>query len=135
MRIIPQGHEAFKDVCTSNECSDRLKNACYKILLCGHPCGGTCHDKECPPCLFEDCAKETRLKLNGVSGDDYCNICFTEGLINAPCVHLKCGHIFHYHCLEKKIKTGWFGPRIFFNFCLCPLCNTWMEFRTPTNPL
>ncbi len=41
---------------------------------------------------------------------------------------LKCGHAFHTHCISKRIETRWHTPRIFFTFCLCPLCKVWCEF-------
>lgn len=28
----------------------------------------------------------------------------------------------------KRLETRWNGPRIVFNFCLCPLCKKWLEF-------
>ncbi len=67
-------------------------------------------------------------------GSDYCNICFCEGLSQAPTIVLGCGHVFHYHCVEKRLKLKWFKyefnyrfrPRITFGFCLCPLCKVWM---------
>lgn len=40
----------------------------------------------------------------------------------------KCGHIFHFHCMKKKLDVKWLGARINFNFCLCPLCKQWLEF-------
>ena len=107
------------------------------MLPCGHPSCGTKYDTLSPfPCLFEECKDNEILKgrLKYQTGNDYCNICFTEGLIQAPCVELACGHIFHYACIEKRIKTRWFTPRIFFNFCYCQLCKAWMIFK-PEIPL
>ena len=63
-----------------------MKNACNKILDCGHPCCGLKGEKKCLPCLFPECAEKSKKALNGASGDDYCVICYTEKLINAPCV-------------------------------------------------
>jgi len=58
-----------------------------------------------------------------------------EALTEAPTVLVtSCGHIFHYHCLAKKIETKWWTPRIFFECALCPLCKTWMTFEKG-NPL
>lgn len=89
--------KAFHDVCGQKECADLMKIACNKILPCGHPCCGYRGEKKCTPCLFPECEK--RVKANRTllyqTGDDYCNICFVEGLIQQPCVKLKCGHLYH----------------------------------------
>lgn len=37
-----------------------------------------------------------------------------------------CGHIYHEKCLKKRYEIRWITPRIFFNFCLCPLCKKWI---------
>jgi E3 ubiquitin-protein ligase MYCBP2 len=37
-----------------------------------------------------------------------------------------CGHIFHVKCLRKRFEIKWLTPRIFFNFCYCPLCKKWI---------
>lgn len=66
------------------------------MQACGHPCCGIKGEKQCPPCMFEECVKKNNSEI---SGDDYCNICFVEGLIAAPCIIAKCGHAFHFHCL------------------------------------
>jgi E3 ubiquitin-protein ligase MYCBP2 len=29
----------------------------------------------------------------------------------------------------KRLDTQWLGPRMNFNFCLCPLCKVWMNFQ------
>lgn len=81
---------------------------------------------KCPPCLFEECASKNP-DLKGVTGKEFCNICFVEELQNAPVIQSKCGHIFHYECLRKKLEVKWLSPRIVFNFCLCPLCKAWLE--------
>lgn len=54
--------------------------------------------------------------------DDMCMICFSEALCCAPVIMLKCGHIFHRQCTEDVIDRRWPGPRITFNFALCPIC-------------
>jgi E3 ubiquitin-protein ligase MYCBP2 len=53
---------------------------------------------------------------------DYCSICWTESLGQAPCVRLGCGHTFHAHCVKDRISKGWSGVRITFSFAECPLC-------------
>eukprot|EP00494_Astrolonche_serrata_P028664 UN28931 len=58
-----------------------------------------------------------------VCGGDYCNICWVEGLSQAPIVRLECNHYFHYRCVEKKIDKKWPAARITFKFMDCPLCN------------
>eukprot|EP01017_Pseudomicrothorax_dubius_P036172 TRINITY_DN5154_c0_g4_i1.p1 TRINITY_DN5154_c0_g4~~TRINITY_DN5154_c0_g4_i1.p1 ORF type:complete len:386 (+),score=45.62 TRINITY_DN5154_c0_g4_i1:211-1368(+) len=125
---------AFHDICNKPDCKERLKNACPTMLACGHPCSGFAGETSHLPCLHADCAERSKEYLSNQTGDDYCNICFTEGLIQAPDVRLKCGHIFHVHCLNKRIETRWHRPRITFNFCYCPLCKLWAEVP-PEYPL
>ena len=36
--------------------------------------------------------------------------------------------IFHVECITKRIETRWNGPRIVFNYCMCPLCKKWLDF-------
>ena len=67
-------------------------------------------------CLEEGC------KLSSGNGEDYCAICWVEGLNQAPSIKLDCGHLFHKHCVEKQVSTGWVGSRILFNFLNCPSC-------------
>ncbi len=75
------------------------------MLPCGHPCGGFKGENYCLPCLKEDCANNNP-ELHGVNGDEYCNICFVEGLSAAPAIRsLKCGHIFHLHCMLKRLEV------------------------------
>lgn len=45
------GIRAFDDVCDSKECELKIKNACSKILKCGHSCNGFIKEKKCLPCL------------------------------------------------------------------------------------
>lgn len=78
------------------------------------------------PCLNSECAKKDE-SLKGVDGDEFCNICFVEGLSSAPVIRSKCGHMFHYICMKKKLEVKWLSPRIVFNFCLCPLCKAWLD--------
>eukprot|EP00828_Plagiopyla_frontata_P030567 TRINITY_DN398_c0_g1_i1.p1 TRINITY_DN398_c0_g1~~TRINITY_DN398_c0_g1_i1.p1 ORF type:complete len:379 (-),score=41.52 TRINITY_DN398_c0_g1_i1:179-1315(-) len=119
---------ALQDICSSPECQEKAKMACQKILPCQHPCAGCINEVKCLDCLNDTCA-EQNAALAGQKGTDFCNICFIEGLIQAPSIQLKsCGHIFHYHCILKRLEIRWHRPRIFFTFCLCPLCKKWMEF-------
>ena len=59
--------------------------ACKKILPCSHPCSGYVNEVNCLHCLNDDCA-EKNPELGGQKGSDYCNICFIEGLIQAPSI-------------------------------------------------
>jgi hypothetical protein len=115
------------DICNKPECCDLAKNASQIVLPCGHPNCGV--GDEMLPCLFEGCDS-----FGAVDGQDYCNICFVEGLIQAPCIQLRCGHIFHFHCLKKRLELRWNTPRMLFDFCLCPLCKAWIEVD-PRNQL
>lgn len=118
--------DAFQDVCNDQECMQKLAIACPNLLQCGHPCPGHDGEDKCLPCLNGECEEAKKLNLNQ-KGEDYCNICYVEGLSAAPCIQIGCGHIFHYECLTKRIESKWHTPRIFFTFAMCPLCNKWME--------
>jgi len=65
-----------------------------------------------PPDLFE-------------TGDDYCKLCYTESLENAPCVALDCGHVIHARCALKRLQVGQVGHRLTFRYLQChePGCN------------
>lgn len=103
--------DANSEFCKSEECFEKSKIACTKTLQCGHPCCGLKNEEECLPCLV--CSNK----------DEYCTICYTEKLEDAPCIKLECSHIFHFKCIEEKIKRGWPGARITFGFLNCPQCN------------
>ena len=47
-----------------------------------------------------------------------------SALVQAPAVHLECGHTFHHGCVRTLLETRWNGPRISFGFRMCPLCKT-----------
>lgn len=117
--------KALSDICKGNDCQVLAKGACDKILPCGHSCYGSKGQKKCLPCLNEKCA-EGNHQLNGVNGDQYCAVCYIEALSASPCIRSGCGHIFHVKCLKKRFEIKWLTPRIFFNFCLCPLCKKWI---------
>lgn len=51
----------FKDICFDTECMTKAIDACHKKLKCGHPCLGIKGEKECQPCLYEECAKKENL--------------------------------------------------------------------------
>ncbi|CAD8082872.1 unnamed protein product [Paramecium sonneborni] len=104
-------------VCNQEDCQNRIKRLCQKTLNCGHSCNGV-QGEECF-CLL--CSNQ--------DPDNYCNMCFTEALKSAPCIKIECGHIFHEECIMKKLDAKWNGPRIFFQFCSCPLCKKWLNVK------
>ena len=110
---------AIGNVCSEAECQEYSKNACTKVLSCGHQCGGVANERKCLPCL-QGCSG-AQLKQDG---EDMCMICFCEALSCAPAIQLKCGHVFHQHCTKAVLQNGWSGPRITFSFSFCPICKT-----------
>lgn len=115
-------------VCLNNECLAKYKISCKKTLPCGHICFGYKKETKCPPCLCKDCPGY--VNLYDQDFDTFCNICFIEGLGNAPIVQLTCNHFIHFKCLEKRLKKKWPGPKITFGHCLCPVCNNWVDCPT-----
>ena len=71
-------------------------------------------EESCLPCL--------RCNEGGLSqdADDYCNICWTEPLGCAPCIRLKCGHIFHHSSIMSMLGMKWGGLWR----CFLPLANS-----------
>jgi len=57
-----------------------MGKTCDKMLPCGHPCCGFKDETRCLPCLSPECVEKDESKTNGVNGDEYCTICYTEGL-------------------------------------------------------
>ncbi|XP_062580615.1 E3 ubiquitin-protein ligase MYCBP2-like [Saccostrea cucullata] len=110
---------AVGNVCSDPECQEHAKNACQKVLACGHQCGGIANEEECLPCLHNCPPYQDKLKQDA---DDMCMICFTEALSAAPAIQLKCKHVFHLHCSRNILEKRWVGPRITFGFSLCPIC-------------
>ncbi|GFY47108.1 hypothetical protein TNIN_284731 [Trichonephila inaurata madagascariensis] len=111
------------NVCNEPECQEHAKNACSKMLQCGHMCGGICNESPCLPCLHR-CGDVSSLKQDA---DDMCMICFIEALAYAPAIQLSCGHVFHLHCCRAVLTKKWSGPRITFRFSLCPICQAPMD--------
>ena len=74
---LPRGKDDGS-CCNSEECKARLQTSCEIKLACGHKCLGTFGESQCPPCL--ECSGQA---------DDFCNICWTEELRAAPCIHLR----------------------------------------------
>ncbi|KAF2071788.1 hypothetical protein CYY_006895 [Polysphondylium violaceum] len=117
--------DGLSDVCESEECQTKKDSSCNKILKCGHNCIGIRNESKCEPCMDLQCYEKNKFKN---SNEDYCNICYVESLKSAPCLKLKCGHIFHQGCVEKKIKEkNTSGPRLTFTFLDCPICKELME--------
>ena len=54
---------AFKDICNSTECKNKMKMACKKVLDCNHPCSGYLNESHCLPCLDEECAGKNKIDL------------------------------------------------------------------------
>ena len=104
------------DVCNENECKKRYMVACKKVLGCGHKCFGVNGERNCPPCIDKKC-KQFNGKF-GQNRDDYCIICYTEGLGSSPMVELSCGHYMHYLCVKKRLETKWIGPKITFKLLI-----------------
>ena len=115
----------FRDVCKKPECVQLMQKACDKMLPCGHTCYGFRGESKCLPCLNEECVNKNSEATHGAKGDDYCPICYTSGLGDAPSIMPQCGHICHLDCLLSRLKKRWPGPRITFAFCECPICRRW----------
>jgi len=81
-------------------------------------CHGIANEAKCLRCLHPDCCQK-----DGQTGEDFCNICWIEGLNAAPSIQLKCGHIFHINCVREKLVAKWPTATISFTFMDCPLCN------------
>lgn len=109
----------LRDVCTNPECIERRGYSCAESLKCGHACGGIIQDSlhSHLPCL-----KCPQPDGSAAIGGDWCPICYSEGLSNAPCIKLACSHILHYHCAVSSIKAKWPGMAITFRFLECPIC-------------
>ncbi|CAN0600619.1 unnamed protein product, partial [Ectocarpus sp. 12 AP-2014] len=71
---------------------------------------------ECIPCIEPDCPSAE------VDGNDFCNVCWTESLLAAPCVKLECGHFVHVSCGREQLTRGRPTARLTFGFMSCPVC-------------
>ncbi len=112
-------------VCTDRECVEYSKQACEKVLACGHFCGGIAGESVCMPCLHG--CSGAKMKQDA---DDMCMICFTEALSPVPSILLRCGHIFHYGCCATVLEKRWLGPRITFGFRNCPICKARIDHES-----
>ncbi|XP_069365103.1 E3 ubiquitin-protein ligase MYCBP2 isoform X3 [Maniola hyperantus] len=117
---------AIGNVCADQQCQEHGREACSRVLGCGHACGGVRGERSCLPCLF-GCAGAESLRQDA---DDMCMICFTDPLQAAPAIQLSCGHVFHLHCCKKVLANKWVGPRITFSFAQCPICKEDMTHWT-----
>lgn len=110
MALMPP---TLQDVCNSEDCIKRRSICCDRMLPCGCPCNGIKGEPKCLPCL------KCEMKCE----NDYCPICYTEALQDAPCIQNSsgCSHIYHYTCVMNRISAGYSGARISFAFTCCPL--------------
>lgn len=115
--------KAKGDVCKRKDCVILKGLSCTKTLQCGHQCRGFKNEKNCLPCLDEDCAQEeSKSLLADTNNDTFCSICWVSGLGTEPCVQIGCKHVFHLRCLQQIVEKKWVTPRIVFNFLNCPSC-------------
>ena len=102
--------------CRAPACLVAASQTCQRVLACGHRCYGARDESACLPCLHRGCgAAQTDA--------DLCSVCYVDPLAAAPCVQLRCGHVFHLECVRQKLTSGWTARRISFHFACCPLCN------------
>ncbi|EGG19598.1 RING zinc finger-containing protein [Cavenderia fasciculata] len=115
------------NVCSSAECKSKAQKSCTAIHPCGHHCCGVRDELVCLPCLH-GCKNNTPAeegvptKRLGQDCDDYCMICWTESLSEAPSIQLDCGHVLHHECTQLLLEKRWTGSRITFGFSKCPIC-------------
>jgi len=68
-------------VCDDDDCAAKAARSCVKTLECAHACGGVRGEELCLPCL--------RCGECDLSADDYCTICWSECLVEAPSLQLE----------------------------------------------
>lgn len=73
--LSQNAQKALVDVCNSTKCQKQAKEACNKMLACGHPCPGLRNDL-CMPCLNQACCRD-KADMTGQKGKDYCKLCST----------------------------------------------------------
>ena len=81
------------NVCSDQECQERMRKVCDKTLSCGHFCCGVKGEETCLPCLHGCGSSGDKAESDGKprlkqDADDMCMICYTEGLSCAPCVQV-----------------------------------------------
>jgi len=135
--VMLEGNEAygpaFINVCKKQDCQRLMQQSCDKILQCDHTCKGLRGEAKCLPCLDENCVLIHEKYLENTNQDAYCEICFSSGLGDMPCVQLDgCKHVFHFDCIAKLIREKWLTPRIVFTYLYCPVrkpeCKKLMSF-------
>lgn len=100
-----------RDICKEKECLEKWGMCCERTLKCGCPCNGVKDEKQCLPCL------KCELKCD----EEWCTICYSEELRDAPCIQLtSCKHVYHYNCVKSVLEAGQSGARIQFDFAKCP---------------
>ena len=120
-------------VCEAADCQELVKISCNKLHACGHTCGGVAGELSCLPCLHGcDAAALQGLRITQ-DHEDQCMICFTSAISEEPCVHLQCGHLFHFRCTQTLLGMRWSGPRVTFGFAQCPICKA--SLVHDSNPL
>ena len=106
------------------------------VGACGHAhgVGGKCHVTAGPAALRLSVLRSLTLDFqkanaNGRSqlaeplcAEDDCSVCLAP-LGISPVIRLSsCGHTFHYECVRAKLRAGWSGARMSFDFLGCPVC-------------
>ena len=106
---------------------------CNKVHECGHACYGVKGERNCLPCLHEDCAD--KHYKGGVNADELCGICYTTELGTEACTRLSCGHVFHTGCIIQLLKHKWSSLRVSFAFMTCPACKQEIEIKGLSRPV
>ena len=101
------------DHCLRPSCLSLFTQSCQETLPCGHRCFACVNDSQHSICLICGPREQTE-----------CVIC-QETLQNAPVVTFRCGHMVHFDCEMKVLKSRWTGFRISFTFAKCHLCQDW----------
>eukprot|EP00347_Sterkiella_histriomuscorum_P016709 403352152 len=120
--------QAFEEVCNSGSCLQLMNMYCSKFQKdCGHTCYGAKQESNCLPCLNLECVAKQQDLTYGVNAHDFCSICYTDELGQAPSVQLNCKHIFHHECLKKILTQRYQTIRITLGYLDCPICGVQME--------
>mmetsp|Transcript_34298 Transcript_34298/g.58730 ORF Transcript_34298/g.58730 Transcript_34298/m.58730 type:complete len:467 (+) Transcript_34298:30-1430(+) len=109
---------------------------------CGHPAiwHHSMPTRKLADCIQVDCVKKRISELgedntSQINVEDFCNICWTEELGEHPCLKLKCGHIFHAHCIKNKLAIRWeAGGPVNLSFMDCPLCKAPIQWPAICQP-
>lgn len=107
-------------ICQERECVSKMRSMCNKELGCGHRCCGVKSETSCLPCLEPHCLGSGSSHHQLVPVQE-CQICW-EMLRSGPCIQISCGHLYHLDCAKERVRQGFPGPQISFNFMYCPLC-------------